>query len=164
MRVCNQASEYLPVISGVPQRSLLGPPLYILYINDMFTLFTVTRPFTFADDTKLLITLYTSEDWNLFQQDLQQLATGNNRWNLLLNTSKCFHFYYHFSNTDYSTTTYCINGETVVTNNNIKDLGIMFSTDLHWDSYYIASEITSKVYKILCLFRCTFTLPSATAR
>ena len=38
----------------------------------------------------------------------------------------------------------------------------MFSADLQWDSYY--SKITSKAYKILYLFRCTFILPSATAR
>ena len=91
-----------------------------------------------------------------------QKATWNNRWHLLLNTSKCFHLHYHFSNTEYSTTTYCINGETVVTNDNIKDLGITFSTDLYWDSHY--SKITSKAYKILYLLRCTFSLPSATAR
>ena len=135
VRVCNQTSEYLPVISGVPQGSLLGPLLYILYINNMFNLFNITRPFTFADDTKPLMTLYTSEDYNHLQQDLQELATQINSWHLLLNTSKCFHLHYHFSNTEYSTVTYCINGETVVTNNNIKDLEIKFSTDLHWNSH-----------------------------
>ena len=67
VQVHNQTSEYLPVISGVPQGSLLGSLHYILYINDIFNLFTVDRPLTFADDTKLLITLHTSEDCNLFQ-------------------------------------------------------------------------------------------------
>ena len=66
MQVCNHTSEYRPVIYGVPQGSLLGPLLYLLYINDMFDLFTVAKPFTFADDTKLLITWYTPEDSNLF--------------------------------------------------------------------------------------------------
>ena len=58
---------------------------------------------------------------------------------------------------------YCINGETsTVVINSIKELRIMFSTDLHWDSHY--NTITSKAYKILYLLQRTFILPSATAR
>jgi len=98
VRVHNQTSEYLPVISGVPQGILLGPLLYILYINDMFDLLTVAKPFTFANDTKLLMAVYTPENHNL-QHDLYNLTTWNNSWHLLLNTSKCFHLRYHFSNT-----------------------------------------------------------------
>ena len=112
----------------------------------MFDLFTVAKPFTFADDIKLLITWYTPEDSNLFQLDLQDLATWNNRWHLLLNTSKCRHLHFHFSNTVHSIVTYHINGDTLSTNNNIKDLGITFSTDLHWDVHY--SKIVSKAYKM----------------
>ena len=160
---CNHTSEYLPVISGVPQGSLLGPLVYLLYINDMFDLFTVAKPFTFADDTKLLITWYTPEDSNLFQLDLQELATWNNRWHLLLNISKCCHLHFHFSNTTHSTVTYHINGDALSTNHdNIKDLGIMFSTDLHWDVHY--SKIVSKAYKIFYLLRRTFTTSSLIAR
>ena len=105
MRVCNHAPEYLSVIYSVPQGSLLGPLFYLLYINDMFDLFTVAKPFTFADDIKLLITWYTPEDSNLFQLYLQELATWNNRWHLLLNTSKCCHLHFHFSNITHSTVT-----------------------------------------------------------
>ena len=110
----------------------------------MFNLFTVTMPFTLSSLIKLLITLYTSEDCNLFHQGLQELATWNNRWHLVLNTLKCFHLHHHFSNTKYSTANFCVNGETVVTDNNIKDLRNMFSTDSHWDSHY--SKITFKAY------------------
>ena len=98
MRVCHQISKYLPVVLGVPQGSILGPLLYILFINDMFDSLTVAKPFTFADDTKLLMEVCTLDDQNLLQHDLHNLATWNNKWRLLLNTSKCSHFHYHFSN------------------------------------------------------------------
>ena len=54
VRVNGTTSEFLPVISGVPQGSLLGPLFYIIFINDMFDSIKVARPFTYADDTKLL--------------------------------------------------------------------------------------------------------------
>ena len=108
------------------------------------------------------ITRYTPEDSNLFQLDLQELATWNNRWHLLLHTSKCRHLHFHFSNTTHSTITYHINGDTLSTNDNIEDLGIIFSTDLHWDVHY--SKIVLKAYKIFYLLWCTFTTPSLIAR
>ena len=58
--ICGQSSTFLPVVSGVPQGSLLGPLFYIIYINDMFDTIKVARPFTYADDTKLLIALHDS--------------------------------------------------------------------------------------------------------
>ena len=59
VHVDGQVSSLLPVISGVPQGSLLGPLFYIIFINDMFDSITVTvaRPFTYADDTKLLMVM-----------------------------------------------------------------------------------------------------------
>ena len=47
-------SDFLPVLSGVPQGSLLGPLLFVVYVNDMPNVFLHTIPFMFADDTKCL--------------------------------------------------------------------------------------------------------------
>ena len=58
LRVDGQVSSLLPVVSGVPQGSLLGPLFYIIFINDMFDSITVARPFTYADDTKQTIDGY----------------------------------------------------------------------------------------------------------
>ena len=55
-----QTSTFLPVVSGVPQGSLLGPLFYIIYINDMFDTIKLARPFTYADDTKLLMAIHDS--------------------------------------------------------------------------------------------------------
>ena len=160
----HQISEYLPIISGVPH----WPLLYILSINDIFDsltvakLLTVAKPFSFADNIKLLMAVCTLDNQNLLQHDLHNLATWNNMWHLLLNTSKCSHIHYHFSNSSYSTNNYNLGGNTVDTKHNIKDLGITFSTNLHWDSHY--TNVTSKAYEVLYLLQHTVTLTSIVAR
>ena len=47
------ASEWIPIISGVPQRSVLGPLMFILYTSEMFEL-VENRLFEYADDSILL--------------------------------------------------------------------------------------------------------------
>ena len=46
-------SDYMNVLCGVPQGSILGPILFILYINNMCNVSTLLKPILFADDTNL---------------------------------------------------------------------------------------------------------------
>ena len=55
------ASEWIPIISGVPQGSVLGPLLFILYTREMFEL-VENRLFAYADDTTLLAAVRKSAD------------------------------------------------------------------------------------------------------
>ena len=57
--VNNATSDWLPVLSGVPQGSVLGPCLFVIYINDIDD--TVSSKILFADDTKFTASISSVE-------------------------------------------------------------------------------------------------------
>ncbi len=82
------------VVSGVPQGSVLGPVLFIIYINDLPERIQFSKIFTFADDTKVVSEVSNSEDTFKLQQDLCQLIQWTKDNNMELNTKK-FEFINH---------------------------------------------------------------------
>ena len=70
----NQSSQLLPVESGVPQGSILGPLLFIVYINDIPDTVLHSRTLLFADDTKCFRFIKSSSDQQLLQSDLNSLS------------------------------------------------------------------------------------------
>ena len=70
VRIKESTSEVLPVLSGVPQGSILGPLLFILYVIDLPLLLKAMLPFIFADDTKCLHAAKTNTDFTAIQEDL----------------------------------------------------------------------------------------------
>ena len=50
-------SEYLPINCGVPQGSILGPLLFLLYINDISNIFSIIDIILFADDTNIFLAI-----------------------------------------------------------------------------------------------------------
>ncbi len=62
VKVENKQSTLLPVLSGVPQESILGPLLFLIYINDLPDIIPSSKVFLFADDTKLIKTIPSEEN------------------------------------------------------------------------------------------------------
>ena len=70
MDVEGHSSGSLPVISGIPQGSVLGPLLFLIHVNDLPQSIVSSYPFLFADDTKLLSATKGHSDTLALQEDL----------------------------------------------------------------------------------------------
>ena len=70
--VDGEVSNWKPVLSGVPQRSVLGPILFLIYINDLEEWVT-SNILKFADDTKLFRKIKGNVDKQQLQDDIDKL-------------------------------------------------------------------------------------------
>ena len=78
-----------PVTSGVPQGSVLGPLLFLIFINDLPDHATSSTTRLFADDSVLYKRITTPEDSKLLQDDLDALVDWETKWSMRFNASKC---------------------------------------------------------------------------
>ena len=89
--ISNSHLDLLPVLSEAPQGSILGPMLFIIYINDMPLTYQFSKIFLFADDAKLCKGIPFVTDSTLLQHNL--LADNLQVWSLenhyQFNISKC---------------------------------------------------------------------------
>ena len=77
-----------PVLSGVPQGSVLGPCLFLMYINDMpDSIKSNIR--LFADDTIMYLTITNHSDCQALQSDLTTLESWESEWLMAFNPEKC---------------------------------------------------------------------------
>ena len=84
----SESSSKILVNSGVPQGSVLGPLLFLPYINDLpENIHSQVRPL--ADDRAIYITINNHSDSDTLQQDLDILQTWEHLWDMDFNPSKC---------------------------------------------------------------------------
>ena len=83
-----ESSSWTTVISGVPQGSVLGPLLSSLFVNDLPSI--VKSPLVlFADDAKIYRSIQSDEDYQILQQDLDNLYKWSQDWQLCFSVTKC---------------------------------------------------------------------------
>ena len=79
---------FLNVKSGVPQGSVIGPLLFILYVNDLPEVTKNTTVALFADDSKCYCAIQSPADRDLQQTDLDSMHNWSISWQLRFNVSK----------------------------------------------------------------------------
>ena len=89
-RVCikGKASTWAEVLSGVPQGSVLGPVLFLIYINDLEEGIE-NWILKFADDSKIFSRIQDADDRLRLQKDLNQLLEWSREWQMKFNVEKC---------------------------------------------------------------------------
>jgi Reverse transcriptase (RNA-dependent DNA polymerase)/Endonuclease-reverse transcriptase len=141
-------SESHKVESGVPQGSVLGPLLFLVYISDLVTNIKTNISF-FADDTKLYCNpLLAADDLKL---DLIAIEDWTTNWQMSLNVRKCTVLHIGQNNPKYR---YQLESNSLKSVNCQKDLGVYITADLKWETHI--ATIVKRANKCLFLVQKTF--------
>ena len=144
----NKLSHALPVLSGVPQGSVIAPLMFIIFINDMAaTCSDNTTACLFADDAKFFSTNPTD-----LQSSLNNISTFLKSRQLVLATEKCEKITFSKARQ-----THALTLEDVLLKESkiIKDLGITVSNDLQWNHHInrIKGQAFQRAHHILKSFK-----------
>lgn len=145
------SSEWTKVLSGVPQGSVLGPLMFVLYINDIDERI-MSKLSKFADDTKVFREVSSVDDVNKLRSDLITLFKWSEEWLMLFNVEKCkvLHIGHRNTNQDYTL------GSCVLESvSSERDLGVIIQNDLKVSEQ--CSKVVKTANKILGMINRTFT-------
>ena len=139
--VKGRSSNWKDVLSGVCQGSVLGPLLFLLYVND-FPDVIKSMLKLFADDAKIY---QTTDKCDILQDDLSEGGSWADKWELKFHVDKCGVMHYGRTNENLS---YKMNSKTLKVVNEERDLGIIFQDDLKFNK-----NISIKVQKANIMLR-----------
>ena len=149
-KVVNRGSSSSYVSAGVPQGYVLGPLLFLVYINDIGDkLLSLSR--LFADDTSLS---YASQDEDqikyVINHDLHELGDWSKRWLMSFNPDKTeIMLFKHVEN---STNVYSyFDGKLIPLTSDHKHLGITFNEEAKWNKH--VENLIKSVSKHICVLR-----------
>lgn len=156
VKLDNIYSCMVPVVSGVPQGSVLGPTLFLLFINDVVDAFDGLniKLKLYADDIKLYSCYAVNGQSSDLIEAVKRLHTWSCTWQLQIAAKKCF--VCTINNCDCNTrSSYGINGETFAHVENVRDLGVTVDKHLKFDEHVskIVHKASSRAHLILKSFR-----------
>ena len=129
-------SDQLSVISGVPQGSILGQLLFLIFVNDLPASASSSNIFLFANDMKCLKTVNTYSNCLSFQSDLYNLTVWSQSCNLNFNVAKCALLQFSSGSSSIAFN-YTINNNLISAQEHHRDLGATMSSDLSWKEHML---------------------------
>ena len=135
--VNGESSASTCVISGVPQGSVLGPLLFLIYINGLtqIPLNNGTHLLLYADDILIYRRIQTQMDYHLLQQDVGALETWLLQNHLQMNASKCKYMTISRKRSPPSHYQLCIENQPIEKVSTFKYLGVWLSDNLSWSTH-----------------------------
>ena len=147
-------SNTAPVTSGIPQGSVLGPILFVIYINDLPDIVDKdSHVFLFADDTKLFREINSPIDRKILQQDLDNLTDWSNKWLLKFHPDKCVSMIIS-RNSEIREASYVMENHNLNCSNCEKDIGVFIDNTLSFERHI--SYAVNKANRVLAITRKTF--------
>ena len=152
--VNGEKSDEAPVISGIPQGTVLGPLLFVLYINDLLDNIS-SNGLMYADDTKIFRHISSRNDAEALQSDIRKLEEWTEKWLLRFHPDKCHVLSLGKIENTKHTHRYRICEQEMEHVFEEKDLGVTFDSDMSF-SEHIANKV-NKANSITGLIRRSFT-------
>lgn len=147
----NSNSQPTGVHSGVPQGSVLGPLLFLIYINDLPSRVS-SNILLFADDCVVFREITCDDDITNLQSDLNAISEWCKACYIDLNVNKCK--YMRVSRKANSFSTYFLNNHPLDAVTSYKYLGIHITADLTWTAHI--SYVTNNANRMLGYIRRNF--------
>ena len=147
MRVCvkGHISKSKPVLSGVPQGSVLGPVLFLIYVNSIASQLKCSHKI-FADDLKIYSCVEHESPQDLgtltsqaVQNDINVLQKTSLSWGLHINIQKCAVLHFSRSPANLTMPTYTLNGNLIPIANKATDLGVTVDTDMKFHNHIMST-------------------------
>ena len=149
--VNGQSSQTAAVLSGVPQGTVLGPMLFLLYINDIADNVD-SQMRLFADDSIVYREILTPADHKALEQDLNKPHNWARTWQMDFNVTKCAVLSITTKRKP-SLHNYLMDGQQIPRNDNQEYLGATINTKLSWTPHI--SKVKTKANRMLGLIRRT---------
>ena len=136
----SEKSSQVTVTSGVPQGSVLGPILFLVFINDLPE-HIKSKVRLFADDTAVYLAVSNLEHARILQEDLDRLAKRSLEWDMEFNPSKCTVIHVTRSKSIVPSQ-YTLYGQVLESVSSSKYLGVTLNDHLTWNDH-IQNTVTS---------------------